>query len=81
MRTSKYSEEQVIGFLRQAEAGIPVKEIGRKHGSVMPAFTNGVPSMRARTSRSPNSARVGAGERQTQALAGYTHKRVATNGG
>jgi putative transposase len=32
MRTSKYSEEQIIGFLRQAEAGMPVKEIARKHG-------------------------------------------------
>ncbi len=32
MRTSKYSEEQIIGFLGQAEAGMPIKEIGRKHG-------------------------------------------------
>ena len=32
MRTSKFSEEQIIGFLRQADAGMPVKEIGRKHG-------------------------------------------------
>ena len=32
MRTSKFSEEQIIGFLRQAEAGMPIKEIGRKHG-------------------------------------------------
>ena len=32
MRTSKYSEEQIIGFLRQDEAGMPIKEIGRKHG-------------------------------------------------
>ena len=32
MRTSKYSEEQIIGFLRQAEAGMLIKEIGRKHG-------------------------------------------------
>ncbi len=32
MRTSKYSEAQIIGFLRQAEAGMPVKEIGRKSG-------------------------------------------------
>lgn len=31
MRTNKFSEEQIFGFLRQAEAGIPVKEIGRKH--------------------------------------------------
>ena len=32
VRTSKFSEQQVIGFLRQAEAGMPMKEIGRKHG-------------------------------------------------
>jgi putative transposase len=32
MKTSKYSEVQIIGFLRQSEAGMPVKEIGRKHG-------------------------------------------------
>ncbi len=32
MRTSKFSEEQVIGFLRQAEAGMPIKELCRKHG-------------------------------------------------
>ena len=32
IRTSKYSEEQIIGFLRQAEAGMPIKDIGRKCG-------------------------------------------------
>ena len=32
MRKSNYSEEQIIGFLRQAEAGIPVAEICRKGG-------------------------------------------------
>ena len=32
MRTSNFSEEQIIGFLRQAEAGMPIKEIGCKHG-------------------------------------------------
>ncbi|HMN20916.1 MAG TPA: IS3 family transposase [Ottowia sp.] len=32
MRKSKYSEEQIIGFLRQAEAGMPVAEICRKSG-------------------------------------------------
>ena len=31
IRTSKYSEEQIVGFLRQAQAGMPVKEVGRKH--------------------------------------------------
>ncbi len=30
--TKRYSEEQIIGFLREAEAGMPVKELSRKHG-------------------------------------------------
>ena len=32
MRKSKYSEEQIIGFLKQAEAGIQVAEVCRKGG-------------------------------------------------
>ena len=28
----RYSEEQIIGFLREAEAGFPIKELCRKHG-------------------------------------------------
>jgi putative transposase len=28
----RFTEEQIIGFLRQAEAGMPIKELCRKHG-------------------------------------------------
>jgi putative transposase len=28
----RFSEEQIIGFLREAEKGIPVKDLCRKHG-------------------------------------------------
>ena len=28
----RYSEEQIIGFLREADAGIPVKDLCRRHG-------------------------------------------------
>jgi putative transposase len=32
MRKSNYTEEQIIGFLRQVEAGMAVKDLCRKHG-------------------------------------------------
>ena len=28
----RFSKEQIIGFLREAEAGLPVKELCRRHG-------------------------------------------------
>ena len=28
----RFSEEQIIGFLREAEGGMPVKELCRRHG-------------------------------------------------
>lgn len=28
----RFAEEQIIGFLREAEAGLPVKELCRRHG-------------------------------------------------
>ena len=28
----RFSEEQIIGFLREADAGMPVKDLCRRHG-------------------------------------------------
>ncbi len=32
MKRKRYSEEQIIGILREAEAGVPVADLCRKHG-------------------------------------------------
>ena len=32
MRKSNYTEEQIIGVMRQVAAGMPVKDLCRKHG-------------------------------------------------
>lgn len=32
MKRSQYTDEQIIGFLKQAEAGMPIKELCRKGG-------------------------------------------------
>ena len=34
----RFSEEQIIGFLREADAGLPVKELCRKHGFSEPIY-------------------------------------------
>lgn len=32
MKKSRFSEEQIIGILKEGQAGLPVAEICRKHG-------------------------------------------------
>jgi putative transposase len=34
----RFNEEQIIGFLREADAGRPIKELCRKHGFSEPSY-------------------------------------------
>ena len=38
MRSSKFTESQIVSILKEADAGMPAKEICRKHGISSPTF-------------------------------------------
>ena len=40
MKSKRYTEEQIIGVLREAEAGAKTKELCRKYGISEPTFYN-----------------------------------------
>lgn len=40
MKKSKYNESQIISIVKEAEAGVPVAELCRKHGMSDASFYN-----------------------------------------
>lgn len=47
MERSRFTEEQIIGFIKQAEAGMQIKELCRKGGFSYASFYRGGPSLAA----------------------------------
>ena len=64
----RFSEEQIIGFLKQAEAGVPIKELCRQHGFSDASFYTWRAKFR-RHERSGRQAPEGIGNRECQAQA------------
>jgi putative transposase len=40
MKKIRYSEEQIMGVLKEAEAGMPIAELCRKHGMTDATYYN-----------------------------------------
>lgn len=40
MKKSRFSETQIVSILKMADAGMPVKEVCRKHGISEPTYYN-----------------------------------------
>lgn len=40
MKKSKFSETQIVGILKEADAGMPVKDLCRKHGISSATYYN-----------------------------------------
>lgn len=54
MRKSRFSEGQIIGILKEHQAGIGAKELCRKHGISEARSKSGARSMAAWRCRRPN---------------------------
>jgi putative transposase len=66
MQTSKFSEAQIVAIWREADAGVPVAEVLRKHGISRPTFylwkqkygRVGVPELQRLTALEQENARL-----------------------
>ncbi len=75
MKRSKFSEEQIIGILREQEAGSPVAEVCRRHGISSATFYawkakfGGMEVSEAKRLRALEAEGARGGEREAEAAA------------
>jgi putative transposase len=75
MKRSKFSEEQIIGILREQEAGSPVAEVCRRHGISSATFYawkakfGGMEVSEAKRLRALEEEGARGGEREAEAAA------------
>src|SRR5215813_9717506 len=70
MKRSRYTEEQIIGILKEQEAGTPVAELCRKHGMSDATFYTWKSKYGGLEVRGETAAGFGNGERQAEAAVG-----------
>ena len=55
MKTGRFSESQIIGILKQQEAGMKTGDICREHGKAKPRSTTGNPNRAVWKRRTSNA--------------------------
>ena len=68
MKRSRFTEEQIIGVLREQEAGMKVSEVCRKHGISEPTFYAWKAKFGGMDVSEAKRLRPAGGERQAEAL-------------